>query len=360
MPKSTAHTQKQLVLVAKGFAILAVVALHVLSLFSAKLYFIKPSALILVSLNQIARFCVPLFLALSGFGLSRKYQNQVPQFKDFILSRMKKLLPLYLLWSLLMMFLSNSNLLFDITNPHFWRKILLGTADYHLYFVPMIFQLYLLFFLVLKICKKQISLSQLVFLGLLQIAWYELTRFSVQETTIFSKIATKDQTQYKLIINWIFYFFFGSFLANIQLKNMKLLKPLRFLVLLIAFFGLFWSIGNSLSLIKATHNLVYATGFNRLPVFIYSSSLIFLVLSSTPKVVLLKSFFWKIMVFFGKYSYLIYLSHTLILSLIKQLMIKNYLWANLLSIFTVFFVGLILSKNLMSRQGSKVRVVQKK
>ena len=56
----------------KGLAILAVVVLHILSNIPGK-YITTPQILPWVlAIDQIARFCVPIFVAISGYGLFRK------------------------------------------------------------------------------------------------------------------------------------------------------------------------------------------------------------------------------------------------------------------------------------------------
>jgi surface polysaccharide O-acyltransferase-like enzyme len=57
----------------KGLAILAVVILHILSNLPSS-FITDPNHLpVILAIDQIGRFCVPLFVAISGFGLMRKY-----------------------------------------------------------------------------------------------------------------------------------------------------------------------------------------------------------------------------------------------------------------------------------------------
>ncbi len=114
----------------KGFAILAVVAIHVINVFIGR----NPS---LINFDQFLRFSVPLFTALSGLALAKKYLVKL-EIKNFYQSRLLKLLPLYILWSAIYWLVTRQSFPFE----------------YHLYFVPMIFQAYLIFPFILPIIRK--------------------------------------------------------------------------------------------------------------------------------------------------------------------------------------------------------------
>ena len=138
---------------AKGIAILAVVSIHLLTLATREQFTLPPQNLIFLFLDQVMRFCVPVFIFLSGFGLMLSYQKKDFKLLKFIKKRSFKTLPLYFLWSAYYIALS------ILIKP--WWKVLSGwsisqiifngRADYHLYFVPVIFKLYLVFALLKKL-----------------------------------------------------------------------------------------------------------------------------------------------------------------------------------------------------------------
>ena len=99
-------------------------------------------------LNQAARFSVPLFLLLSGFSLEQT-GRQVP-YLTFLRTRSARVLPPYLGWVLLYA-LANTG--FDLHTwggqlgnpPWLLRELLTGQGAPHLYFIPILFQCYLLY-----------------------------------------------------------------------------------------------------------------------------------------------------------------------------------------------------------------------
>jgi len=116
-----------------------------------------------VILDQSCRFCVPLFVLLSGYVLGKRYGRD-PAFTaaDFLLRRVSRIGAPFMLWSLL-----NLLILTAIGVWH-WRQspesaftaavhdgnnqpisllhwLAIGGADYHLYFLPIIVQCYLAF-----------------------------------------------------------------------------------------------------------------------------------------------------------------------------------------------------------------------
>lgn len=97
--------------------------------------------------NQLARFAVPLFIILSGFLLCFADIN-APQFsaKYFYQRRFDRILLPYLIWTCVYV-LMNGMIIRDIPLAliQLPGHLLWGTASYHLYFLVIIIQLYLLY-----------------------------------------------------------------------------------------------------------------------------------------------------------------------------------------------------------------------
>lgn len=258
-----------------------------------------------VVLNQICRFSVPLFVALSGYGLVMGYSHKSLNLVDFFRKRLLRLLPWYLFFATLdiltitYIFHQNTAIYRDLP---LWKLYVLGRADIHLYFVPMIFQLYLLFPLLFFLFKKIRSIYLVVLALLWQIGWYFLI---TQKTEILSNNNSlwPDYQQYVYFTSWIFYFVLGMYLA----------KTKRFLIIgfLATIVGLIWSVGNSLNLTNFGINIIVTERFTRLPVLMYATGVIILscnLINLIPNI--------KILTRLGKFSYIIYLGHTLVLRLI--------------------------------------------
>ncbi len=312
--------EKEMGLLAKGLAILAVVLLHSLSLFPDSIYTSSDFKFVFILINQATRFSVPLFLALSGFGLTRKYLHTNISIITFMKKRIKKLLPLYLFWSVILFIIFSISNTWFLGNNNLWQGILMGNIDYHLYFVPLIFQFYLLFsFFPTELSKRKIF-SLLLITGVLQILLFfgmkilpQYTKGSLVEFTM------NDQIQYRILINWSFYFILGIFLARINLNKIRSHRLYGPSLLTILMASLAWTVYEAQQLINSTNNIVFATSFTRPAVFFYATTLILSIIIYGP--VMLQTFKLDLPILqkIGKNSFIIYLSHTLVLRIVQGL-----------------------------------------
>ncbi len=286
----------------RGLAIIAVVIIHFLAGFPGIYATNFPNSWLLVAIDQLSRFCVPLFVALSGFGFWAKYKTQKLSYLGFIKRQAFKLLPLYIVVSLL------SYLTF-IFIPH-WRvagtptslltQLLLGRADYHLYFVPMIFQFYLLFPL-LRTFVQKFRWSSLIVSAVFQLWLYQL----LSNPPIF---LTTDQQQYIWFFTWIFYFILGMHLGGVT-RSPKITTLITAIIL----------ISSSISLIKQGIDPIIALSFTRVPVFLYATTAVITLFAFIPR--LKPNKLTNILSSIGAASYPIYLFHTLILRLFFEVFI---------------------------------------
>lgn len=280
----------------KAIAITAVVILHFNAFHFALFPFQTPEWNRTLLIDIITRFCVPLFVALSGYTLTSKYLATKLSLKDFYFRRATKLIPLYVFWSLVIYFAVN--LTFP-TDPI--KMLIYGQADYHLYYVPMIFQLYLVFPLIFFFLKKHanIVVFAALVLQLLTFYYYSLNpQFS-------------DQEQFIHMTTWIFYFCLGMFLAKNENRYKQILIPLLMLVA-----GLIWSYVDVQQNIAKNIDLIIVTKTFRLPVMLYATGVILLVISQAKKLLYLPKPVITLLAFIGVQSYLIYLCHTLFLRII--------------------------------------------
>ncbi len=337
--------EKQIVFIAKALAIIAVVILHTLSLFDDSIYFNFPYKHLSISLNQSLRFSVPLFLSLSGFGLAKKYQHKTLAKKKFILARAKKILPLYFLWSLLLFVLLNLSRTWSSgIEAGFIQSLILGQADYHFYFIFLIFQFYFLFSIFGSKTASSPLLKRLIGLSaIIQFGWFLLLRYLIVKQIPIGRYLISDQIQYRLIINWIFYFFFGVFLAQTNLKPLKTNPKASLILIAACIASLFWSIYDSHLLLARTGDIVFATSFIRIPVFLYSISFTSIIIIYGKSLFSKKLFLSKILSKVGQYSYIIYLSHTLILRIIEGFVKTGPRVTTLTRASTVLIVGTVIS-----------------
>ncbi|MEI7025846.1 acyltransferase [Paenibacillus sp. y28] len=124
----------------RAFAFLAVVLQHAIghyAYYGARL----EDGVLLGSLLLLAKFAVPMFIFITGMVLFYNYRDGV-RFAPFIRKRFKDILLPYLPWAVLYACIQASPWQ-DWTQ--FGLHLATGTASYHLWYIIMIFQFYLVF-----------------------------------------------------------------------------------------------------------------------------------------------------------------------------------------------------------------------
>jgi probable poly-beta-1,6-N-acetyl-D-glucosamine export protein len=301
--------------VLRGVAIIAVVMVHTLANISPTTYTDLASRWWVVSLDQLGRFSVPLFVALSGYGFWQKYQHQKFSWASFLWKQSVKLLPWYVIASAT--FYITFRLIPVWLPPDmpksFVVQLLNGESDYHLYFVPMIFQLYLIFPLVMWLMKKQPWLT-LLGTAVFQILLYLKFTSPVRSEFFYEHLLT-DHQQYFWFFSWIFYFVLGMVLPQIK----QWLGGRKILVIgLAALTALswWWTVQNGLNAMADGIDPIVALRFTRVPVLAYASAAVVtffcLAEEASKRVQKMTSPLVKI----GVWSYLIYLFHTLVLRIV--------------------------------------------
>jgi len=298
----------------KGIAIVLVLIIHILSSFKQSVFigYDERFQTLAVFIDKICRFSVPLFVALSGYGLSQRYFKKPLRLGEFLAHRLWKLIPKYLFWCTMMILAVQliPSWRSERPSPPLSLLLLLGYADYHLYFVPMILQLYLLF-PILRFFHQRWANQTLLFALLIQVVWF--ATFSYQQKLPFNwYIFAEDHEQYLWSTNWIVYFVLGMHLPKILsfLNQKKLLWNLLLPISVICV----WIV-LSLEAINRLQNGIdplLVLRFTQYSNILWASlgiiSLSFLAMQ-------LKNIA-KIFIWLGNKSYDIYLGHTLLLRII--------------------------------------------
>lgn len=108
---------------------------------------------IIGSFNCSLTFAVPAFLFISALVMTYQVKNKKNiNWFVFIGKRLVKVISALVLWSFVYLILNGT--LKNITLKSLLNCLLLGNASYHLYFIPLIIQLYLIFPFVWLIAKK--------------------------------------------------------------------------------------------------------------------------------------------------------------------------------------------------------------
>lgn len=267
-----------------------------------------------IATDQFFRFSVPLFVFISGYTLYSKYNNNF-KFWEFYTKRALRILPWYLLWSLIIYIYINISVVPGFVNYQFWKLVLLGKVDYHLYFVSMIIQLYILFPILLWLYKK-LKLSFLVILFMLTaILYFVFTqdgRGIIQLPWRFY-----EQQQYLFFGTWVFYFVLGFVLADQALSSAKIfLKRYKFIFLLAVLTTLFLTVFNCFQLINSTVDTNVATRSTRIPILLYSTVFVVSAFLFSDVFLKLNKKLLKAILYFANLSFLVYLIHALVIRIV--------------------------------------------
>lgn len=184
----------------KGICILAVIAIHMSGIIApgGKLSIYKLDDYFLYSI--ITRFCVPGFILASGLVLSLR--GKTIKIKDFLKNRLCFIVIPYIFWSLFYSFFW-TKLNGQPINP--FKAIIYGTASYHLYFILIILQYYVVFLCLNKYIKF-IRPLHLVILFCAQLFVNEFSNKIQLKLGNFNFVTT--------FIPWIFIYTFGCYVGR--------------------------------------------------------------------------------------------------------------------------------------------------
>lgn len=179
----------------RGLAILAVVLIHITA----------PTAIAEetggIIFNQITRFGVPVFVFLSGWGLTvaESYERSA-SYIDFLKRRLSKLLPAYLVWNIIYYLFAILIEEQSISINEMIKGLFFGTNYPHLYFVPLIVIYYVAYPLLLKLGDK---------------IWGVALTFVITWTSLLmNPTIAEELTQNHNPLNWLFYFVLGIWIAE--------------------------------------------------------------------------------------------------------------------------------------------------
>lgn len=298
----------------RGLALIGVILTHYLASLPGDIYYHHPLHIFFLSLNLACRFSVPLFVALSGYTLASTQSSSSSPW-TFYRKRLFSLLPLYIFWSLILYHLLAAIPAWSINLPPLnFINLLFGHLDYHLYYVPMLISLYLFFPIIIKLAQSQ-PVTLLISGLWLQACWYYfLQPTSTTHLPNWFSLPQTDQAQYLIPLSWIFYFLLGIILAAKPSLAARLarFRPL-FLSFVLSFILL--AISQAQTQLELGTNVIDVTAFTRLSILGYASAVILLLLLPYR---LPQMPFYRLFVFIGRHSYLIYLSHTFWL--------RSFLW----------------------------------
>lgn len=164
--------------------------------------------------NQWSRFCVPIFIFISGLLLTHRYQLKGFQYYRYVKRRWVDLFVPYMFWTLLSILNLHK---WGHLNPGWIRDVALTGRGYYfqLYFIPLIFQFHLLspIWLYLSSGRWTLPFAVLaVVFNLCYLGYYELIFLRIVPETHFSQAIFADiQGRFPA---WIGYFALGCLVGN--------------------------------------------------------------------------------------------------------------------------------------------------
>lgn len=289
----------------RAIAALSVVMVHV----TAANYHLNNSHLnwLLLFFNQMSRFGTPMFAVISGFLLYNQAINGRYNVKKFMYSRFTKIIIPFIIWSVFYLFLKSYSFseINDIDSiKKFLYDFILGKSYYHLYFIAVVIQFYILF----PILQKFHSKKQLLFLTL--VALY-LNVFSLMTSVDFgSGLLNQFLNERAFIFKWIFYFFLGGLFVHYWDRIVKIIqKNMKFILSIgiIAVLFMFYDYQMSEDLIGSTR----LTNLLHVPVLMIALTGLYFLLGSYEKL-------RNILLEIGNMSMGIYLVHPLVIYFIRN------------------------------------------
>lgn len=304
----------------RGFAIIAVVVIHGTASLASSATFGLNHQLIYFLMNKMASFSVPAFILLSGFVLCFRYSSlgDKHSIMNFYKKRYKYLLVPYILWSLLYHLYHHFG---KHESYYFWLKnyieeTLTGAANYHLYFVPLLAQYYLLTPFLLRLIhrfheqnaqKAPHFLLSLTILFQIIIGWVNQTLHVVDDRSILST-------------TYMIFFVLGGYMGIHYERYSKWIKQKRFILYGLTFFLLCIHIGKYLFVL---HGWVFNPLLSDVIVQLYCLAVTLSLIELSKEISAFPPAS-KTINALGKFSYIIYLSHPFVLSLCDKILPFSY------------------------------------
>lgn len=188
-------------------AFAAVAAQHILGAYARRPEIGLNEKLVIAVLFEPIRFAVPMFVFLFGAALFYVHTDR-PRYLPYLGKRLRQLALPYVLWSVVYLFYTEK----PVTLRTVVRSVLYGDADYHLWYVPMIFQFVLLmplFFLVRDALRRRcgtrrrtaLALVGLFAAWLVLLAWHPTGRIAQQLLVTWRT---------RIFVPWLGYFALGA------------------------------------------------------------------------------------------------------------------------------------------------------
>ncbi|WP_158291443.1 acyltransferase [Desulfosporosinus sp. Sb-LF] len=314
----------------RGIAFLAIVLQHSIGQFAYRKDTSLLDAYTLAAIYHLIKFGVPAFVFLTGATLLYNYYGKL-NYLEFIRKRSLDVLVPYLVWTpIYYVYIFPQKVINVEWLKEVGKQLLVPTQAYHLWFIILIFQFYLVFPFFLKWLtwangkndlydKKRTLNPVLVFTGLgyIVLMWASYKYLPYHASTYPGIIQFLISYRNSNFLFYSFYFIFGAVITFDLERWRKIIRGYSYwnFVLLVVSYS--W----------VGYELFIGTGYN-LPINLNWSttlkpSMFFLVLSELLALYLIamkgtqqKNWMTKVISWFGRYSFGAYLVHALILGIL--------------------------------------------
>lgn len=324
----------------RALSFLAVVLQHTLGVYIREAGIPISQSSMLGMLFNLNKFAVPAFVFITGLTLFYNYYEQV-NYRRFLQKRAAEILVPYLAWTLIYLWVANQYRLPDFSLHwaiEFAKNILLGGQYYHLWFIPMLFQFYLLYPVLLKLFKRAQTFTQSragfwIIIGSFSLFYGWLMWFTV--SYIGGGHLRTDNWLLTVLIRyldrnflfWSFYFLLGA-IAGAALSQWRqfVIRSVQWNSFL--FISLFLWVGYELMRSVLRGGLVdlnYSTSLKP-SMFLYTVSEILLLYGLSMLLAASNTFWTRLLRFFARYSYGAFLAHAWVLNIFLRIAEKFHVW----------------------------------
>ncbi|WP_338541979.1 acyltransferase [Paenibacillus tundrae] len=365
----------------RGMAFLAIVMQHNIAEYIYRADIAQPDSIMLTMIYHLTRFGTPTFVFLAGVLLFYHHSHKKPDYPRFIRKRFGDIYVPFVLWTLIYW------LAVRIFTPEFWqsgtfdvrsfiRELFLPQTGYHLWFVLMVFQFYVLFPLFLRAAQfvqrklgkmtkltgtqsviALVLIAAALYTMLMKWSYYDMAGWTAALSPPWSTLL--EYRSYSWAMYW-FYFLLGAVCAwGIEHWRHWMVRALPWLVCL--FIGMYIWLGYDV--LKGSGDIV------NLNISTYLKPTTFIIIMAQMLMlygflVLLRSKntrFQQLFTWIGRYSFGGYLVHALIIYCIAYvtrplLLTGLHLPVTLLSFLVTVSISLAISWGLSKLPGSRFTV----
>lgn len=298
-----------------------------------------------IFLNRMLKFTTPVFIFLAGALIQAKYKNEKFNYIIFLKSRFKRILIPYFFVSLFYYIIITYLNRDSYSLLTYIKQFVTGNAQYHLYFIPIIIQLYILTPVFLYLKKKTNYYLLIPALSIISFI-----------SVLYLKFTYSDRIFIKFIIPYIIGVYFGNyiieFLKKIGSKVYLLIGSTLIIGIMysIQFKNYYYNLSNSSEIARDSLWFIYCILSIFALIFLANKLKVFSFVKFTSKRI-------------SSASYYIYLLHPFFIliseKLLNKLLISSTSVRFLFNIIFVIFISTLSALIIINLQNKKIQFFYK-